>query len=179
MKTLAEFYNGEGKRLLSFIRSRTDNSEDAEDILGEVFLKALEAPNVLAPIENLGAWFYTAAKRRVIDLYRRRARRSGHEEIGSEGSDLDLIASDYGFNAPEELERKLVEDALEAALEALPEKQREVFIQNELEGMTFRQIAEETGVSINTLMARKRYAVLFLRKRLAAVKQVIDSGGVL
>lgn len=142
-------------RLLSFVRRRVDSPEDAEDIVQDVFFHLIDG-NFIDTVEDLSAWLFRAARNRVIDLYRTRSRRQEHpleEEILS----LESVAG--------EMDRRIWEE-LQAALLELPEEQRLAFELNELQGKTFREISEETGENINTLLSRKRYAVLYLRERL-------------
>jgi len=174
---LDRIYREESRNLLAFITGRLSDPEEAEDVLQEVFSKAAEAPSVLVPVENLIGWLYTAAKNRIIDRYRSRAREREQRRPAGEAEDIEDLIEDSGLAVEDEYVRSLVEEALEDAIGELPDEQRTVFVRQELEGVPFRKMAEETGVSINTLMARKRYAVLFLRKRLAALKEIVDDGG--
>lgn len=162
-----------GSRLLYFIRSRVKSREDAEDILQDVWYQFSNVINS-EPIEQTSAWLYRVAKNRIIDQYRRRhagpIATGMDNEFNSEEADSDfhfkeiLTAAD---TTPEtEYLRNLFWEELFSALSELPDKQREVFILNELEDIPFNEIAEHTGEKINTLISRKRYAILYLRKRL-------------
>jgi RNA polymerase sigma factor (sigma-70 family) len=174
VQRLERTYERERGRLLSFIRSRVSAREDAEDILQDVFTQAVRNLSVTQPIDNLLAWLYTAARNRVVDLYRRRRPTvSLHGRDRDDGSLEDLL-EDSGIDLEKEVVRREVQEALTEALEDLPAEQREVFLQQAVEGRTFRELAEESGVSINTLIARKRYAVKALRRRLAAIKEVLE-----
>jgi RNA polymerase sigma factor (sigma-70 family) len=160
----------ERSRLGNFIRRRVPDPRDAEDILQDVFYALVEANRLLMPIEHVTGWLFTAARNRITDLFRKKKpeRFSDLDTSGDEGDQLpfeDLLPSpDAG---PEELYiRSELLDELEDALDELPEQQRAVFVAHQLQGRSFKEISAETGVSVNTLLARKRYAVLHLRKRL-------------
>lgn len=168
---IAEVVKEFSGRLKGFIRKRVNSAEDAEDILQDVFYQLAEADQLLKPIEQISAWLYTVARNRITDLYRKKKPEPAAEfqsdndddEIFSDISDLMSISD----NSPEtEYLKSLVWVELEKALAELPEEQRLVFKLNELEGMPFREIAKMTGEPENTLISRKRYAVLHLRKRL-------------
>jgi RNA polymerase sigma factor (sigma-70 family) len=164
----------EQARLRNFIRRRVPDARDAEDILQEVFYELVEAYRAAETIEQVGAWLFRVARNRITDLFRKKKTASLEDEIAAgeeEGESLgwaELLPSpDAG---PEEiLARNVMIEELEEALAELPSEQREIFLANEVEGRSFRDIAEETGVSINTLLSRKRYAVLHLRRRLQAI----------
>jgi RNA polymerase sigma factor (sigma-70 family) len=149
--------NRERSRLRSFIRRRVADPRDAEDILQDVFSALVEANRLLMPIDHITGWLYRVARNRIIDLFRSRTM----EPLELE----DLLPS--GLAGPdEEYARAALLETLEQAIAELPPDQREVFIGHELEGRSFKQMAAATGVSINTLLSRKRYAVLRLRERL-------------
>ncbi|MFP4364759.1 MAG: RNA polymerase sigma factor [Spirochaetia bacterium] len=165
--------------LLGFIRKRINDSEEAEDLLQDVFLKAAEHFDSLSPITNIGAWLWQAVRNKVIDYYRQRETRRKHvmeakAQGDEEALDLEQLLADQGFTVEQEYLRQEITEALFESLDELPEKQRDVFLLQAVEGYTFSQIAEFTGESINTLTARKRYAVQFLRKRLKDIKDVLD-----
>lgn len=160
-----------GHRLMRFIRARVASEADAEDVLQDVwqqFVTTLEE----GPIEQLGAWLYTVARHRIIDGYRKRRTASiealAPETDTDEGTlDLaNLLPADDSVES--ESWRRIFWIDLHAALVELPEPQRQVFIWHELEGLSFQEIADRTGENLNTLLSRKRYAVLYLRRRLAA-----------
>ncbi|HEX4963225.1 MAG TPA: RNA polymerase sigma factor [Thermoanaerobaculia bacterium] len=160
----------EGSRLRAFIRRRVADARDAEDILQEVLYELVEAVRLMTPVDQVGAWLFRVARNRITDLFRKRAPEAPRdvsvedEAFGFE----DLLPSPDG--GPEaELARGVLLEELEAALEELPDEQREVFIAHELEGRSFRELAAEKGLSINTLLSRKHYAVLHLRRRLRDV----------
>ncbi len=166
-------------RLGSFIRRRVDDASEADDILQEVFEELTEAYRLPEPIEQVSAWLFQVARNRIIDRFRRRRHRPEVERAAvfdEEGAEvqleLELPALDDG---PEALyARSLVLEELRSALAELPDNQREVFVANELEGISFKEMAASSGVPINTLLARKRYAVLFLRSRLQGVYEELE-----
>lgn len=164
---ISEAVAREGSRLRNFIRRRVPDPGDAEDVLQDIFTKLVEANRLLMPIEHVTAWLFQAARNRIIDLFRRR--------LPAEESLDDLLPSpDAGPEA--EYTRGVLLDELELALDELPDEQREVFVAHELEGRTFKEMAAEWGVSINTLLSRKRYAVLHLRARLQRIHDDMTKG---
>ncbi len=173
-RQISEIFAEHGSRLRNFIRRRVPDPSDAEDIVQEVFYKLVEANRLLMPIEHLTGWLFRVARNRIIDLFRARKDESFfsdaavEDEAGQVLGIEDLLPSpDAG---PEALYmRNLLLDELEIALDELPDEQREVFIAHELEGRSFKELAAESGVNINTLLARKRYAVLHLRERLQSI----------
>ena len=173
-KQISETLDSERTRLRGFIRRYVSDPGDAEDVLQDVFYELVEAYRMMKPVEHAAAWLYRVARNRVIDLFRRNRReeaRAAPVPMTDDGEVLDIFemlpSPDAGPEAA--YAREVLLDELDAALEELPEEQREVFVANEVEGRSFKEIAEETGVSINTLLSRKRYAVLHLRKRLQAI----------
>ena len=168
-RQISEAVEREQPRLRNFIRHRVADDNDVEDILQEVFYELVEAYRGTHPVELASAWFYRVARNRIIDLFRKKKPESLNETIsGEEGVDLhfeDLLPSlDAGPDAV--YARTVLLEQLDDALDELPDEQREVFIAHEIEGRSFKELAEETGLSINTLLSRKRYAVLYLRERL-------------
>src|SRR5262245_948517 len=167
-----EVVKREQSRLRNFIRRRVPNPLDAEDILQEVFYELVEANRLLMPIEHVTGWLYRVARNRITDLFRKKKLDSFSDIAVSRDDELlpleDLLPSpDAG---PEALyARNVLFDALALALDELPEEQREVFIAHELEGRSFKEMAGKTGVSVNTLLSRKRYAVRYLRRRLQSI----------
>ena len=147
----------EQSRLRNFIRRRVADPRDAEDILQDVFTELVEANQLLMPIEHVSGWLFRVARNRIVDLFRRKKGESLELE--------DLLPSrDAGPDA--ELARATLLEELETALAELPKEQRDVFVAHEIEGKSFKEMADESGVGINTLLSRKRYAVLHLRERL-------------
>ena len=158
----------ERERLLGFVRRRVGNESDAEDIVQEVFYQLTASYSVTEPIEQLSAWLFRVARNKIIDWYRRR-RHADSEPLEAQEEEppmLERFLADPGQDPERVYARSLVWTELADALEDLPEEQREVFVQHELEGKSFKEIAEMTGEPVNTLLSRKRYAVLFLRERL-------------
>jgi RNA polymerase sigma factor (sigma-70 family) len=163
----------EQPRLRNFIRRRVANPRDAEDILQDVFAELVEAYRLMKPIEQVGAWLFRVARNRITDLFRKKRPEALDDQhtVTVEGELLlleDLLPSkDAG---PEEVyARSVLLDALEDALEELPIEQRDVFIAHEIDRRSFRELAAETGLSVNTLLSRKHYAVLHLRRRLQEI----------
>jgi RNA polymerase sigma factor (sigma-70 family) len=170
---IGKVYQKEKKRLLTFIRNRVATLEDAEDILQDVFYHTLQGISVTDQIDNVLGWLYTAARNRIIDWYRKkRLRTLSLEDIEQYGIE-DLIA-DCGLHPEKSYYRNLITEALSESIEALPEAQRLVFVLQEMEGMTFKEIAEMIGEPINTLISRKRYAVQHLRRQLQDMKTILD-----
>ncbi len=170
---ISEIVAAEGSRLRSFIRRRVPDTSDVEDILQEVFYRLVEANRLLMPIEHVTGWLFRVARNRIIDLFRKNEPESFSDEAveGDDGEMLqieDLLPSpDAG---PEALYvRHVLIEEVELALSELPDEQREVFIAHELEGRSFKELSAETGVNVNTLLSRKRYAVLHLRERLQSI----------
>ncbi|HTM39629.1 MAG TPA: RNA polymerase sigma factor [Terriglobales bacterium] len=160
----------ERARLRNFIRKRVANEADAEDILQDVFYEFVQAYRLMKPIEQASAWLFRVARNRIIDLYRKRKhdplREEANSEEGGESARLQDLLPSPEFGPEAGLARTLLLAELEEALEELPEEQREIFIAHEFEGRSFREISAATGVSVNTLLSRKHYAVLHLRRRL-------------
>jgi RNA polymerase sigma factor (sigma-70 family) len=170
---ISEVVKREQSRLRNFIRRRVPDPRDAEDILQDVFYELVEANRLLMPIEHVTGWLFRVARNRITDLFRKKKPENFSEAaIADEDDELlqfeDLLpSSDAG---PEALYlRSVLLDELESALDKLPQEQREAFIAHELEGHSFKEMAAATGVSVNTLLSRKRYAVLHLRQRLQNV----------
>ena len=169
-RQIAEVIAQERPRLRNFIRKRVPNESDVEDLLQEVFYELVEANRLLMPIEHVTGWLFRVARNRIIDLFRKKKPESFSDAaIRDEEDELlrieDLLPSpDAGPEA--QYARNVLLDELEFALSELPDEQREVFVAHELEGRSFKELSAETGVSINTLLSRKRYAVLQLREHL-------------
>ena len=167
-RLLAEAFGREARRLRGFIRRRVADVADADDIVQDVFSELIEATRLATPIEHLGAWLFRVARNRIIDRFRREALRpQAGGLVGDDVADPPVTQAPSGERGPEErYASRLLREDLEAALAELPAAQREVFIAHELEGRDFKSLAAESGTPINTLLARKRYAVLHLRERL-------------
>jgi RNA polymerase sigma factor (sigma-70 family) len=169
---IADVIKREQLRLRNFIRKRVADPRDVEDILQDVFYKLVEANRLLMPIDHVAGWLFRVARNRIIDLFRKAKTESfGDSFVDDEGEELhfeELLPSpDAGPDA--QYARKVLLDELGSAIGELPKDQRDVFVAHELEGRSFEEIAGETGVSINTLLSRKRYAVLRLRQRLQSI----------
>jgi RNA polymerase sigma factor (sigma-70 family) len=168
---ISDVVKREQARLRGFIRRRVPDPRDAEDILQEVFYELVEANRLLMPIEHVTGWLFRVARNRITDLFRKKRPESLGDAAGADDEGLrleDLLPSpDAG---PEALyARNVLLDELELAVDELPDEQREVFVAHELEGRSFKEMAAETGVSVNTLLSRKRYAVRHLRERLRGI----------
>ena len=155
--------------LRTYIRKRVADQGDAEDILQDVFSELVEAYRMMQPIEQVTAWLYRVARNRIIDRFRRKSREGSAEpRLNDEGEELSLEellpSPDAGPDAA--YARSVLLEALDEALDELPAEQRDVFVAHELMGYSFKEIAEQNGVGINTLLSRKHYAVLHLRERL-------------
>jgi len=163
----------EQSRLRNFIRRRVPDPRDAEDILQDVFCELVEANRLLMPIDHVTGWLFRVARNRIIDFFRKKKPQSFTDTaIVDDNDELlrleDLLPSPDG--GPEALyARNVLLDELELAIDELPADQRDAFVAHELEGRSFKQMAAESGVSVNTLLSRKRYAVLHLRERLQKI----------
>jgi RNA polymerase sigma factor (sigma-70 family) len=172
-RRISEVVTREQSRLRHFIRRRVPDPRDAEDILQDVFYELVEANRLLMPIDHVTGWLFRVARNRITDLFRKKKPASFSDSaVADENDELlhweDVLPSpDAG---PEALyARNVLLDELESALDELPEEQRAVFVAHELEGRSFKEMAAETGVSVNTLLSRKRYAVRHLRDRLQSI----------
>ncbi len=163
----------ESARLRNFIRKYVSDPADAEDVLQDVFYELVEAYRMMKPVEQVAAWLFRVARNRTIDLFRKRKR----EQVGTpviENEEGELLRLEDLLPSPEAgpeaaSARSVLLEELDAALDELPAEQRDVFIAHEMMGQSFKEIAAETGVPLNTLLSRKRYAVLHLRERLRAI----------
>lgn len=171
---IAEIIKNYGSRLQGFIRKRVSSSEDADDILQDVYFQLVDANRLLKPIDQMAAWLFTVARNKITDLYRKKKTESlpgnnSESEDGNIFAELKDLMFDNGSTPETEYLRSLVWTELEKALAELPEEQRQVFEMTELQGMSFKEISEKTGVTVNTLISRKRYAVLYLREELQLI----------
>jgi RNA polymerase sigma factor (sigma-70 family) len=170
---IAQAMERDGSRLRNYIRKHVLDREATEDILQEVFVELVEAYRLLKPIEQVSAWLFRVAKNRIIDRFRGRKLESLTAPEYGEADDVpmsleDLLpSSDSGPEAA--YARSVLLDEIEEVLEEMPEEQRSVFIAHEWEGLSFKELSAETGVSVNTLLSRKHYAVLHLRSRLQSI----------
>jgi RNA polymerase sigma factor (sigma-70 family) len=172
-RRIAETVEREQARLRSFILRRVPDRGDAEDILQEVFYEFVEAYRLMKPIERAGAWLFQVARNRIVDLFRKKKLGSINEPVAV-SDDGDSLSLEDLLPSPEAgpeaaFARNVLIEELEHALDELPVEQRQVFIAHEIEGRSFKEIAADTGVSVNTLLSRKRYAVLYLRRRLEVI----------
>jgi len=169
---IVDTFRREQPRLRTFIRQRVADDQDVEDILQEVFSELVEAYRLVKPIEEAGRWLFRVARNRIIDRFRKKQLATVSLEASVVDDEFvrweDLLPSpDAGPEAV--YARRILLDELAAALDELPEDQREVFLAHEVDGRSFKELAAETGVSINTLLSRKHYAVTYLRTRLQAI----------
>ena len=172
-RQISEAIEQQRSRLHGFIRRRVADPSDVEDILQEVFFELVEAYRLMKPVETAGAWLFRVARNRIIDRFRKKKPES-LAELNTESEEGELLSLEEFLPSPDAgpeaaYTRTVLIEELEAALEELPEDQRRVFIDHEIEGRSFKELAAETGVSLNTLLSRKRYAVLHLRRRLQSI----------
>ena len=170
---ISEAIRLEWARLRNFIRKRVADQGDAEDILQDVFYELMEAYRLMKPIEQVGAWLFRVARNRITDRFRKQ-RTEAVQDRNAGGESGDAIRLEDLLPSPEAgpdaaYARSVLLEELEDALGELPEEQRAVFIAHEIEGRSFKELAAESGVSVNTLLSRKRYAVLHLRRRLQTI----------
>ena len=172
-RRISEVIAEQGSRLRNFIRKRVPNEADVEDLLQEVFYELVEANRLLMPIDSVTGWLFQVARNRITDLFRKK-RPATFSDRAVEDEDGELLQIEDLLPSPDagpegEYVRGVLLDELESALDELPDEQREVLVAHELEGRSFKEMAAESGISINTLLSRKRYAVLYLRERLQSV----------
>jgi RNA polymerase sigma factor (sigma-70 family) len=179
-RIIAAFAQEQG-RLRNFIRRRVTDETEVEDILQDVFYELVAAYRLMKPIRQVSAWLFRVARNRIIDLFRKKRPAASTNDfltIAEDGDRLsleDLLPSaDAGPDSA--YARSVLLDELDAALDELPEEQREAFVAHELEGRSFKELAEATGVSVNTLLSRKHYAVLHLRERLQEIYDEFRKG---
>src|SRR5438309_11937445 len=170
---ISEVVKREQSRLLNFIRRRVPDPRDAEDILQDVFYELVEANRLLMPIEHVTGWLFRVARNRIADLFRKK-RPETFSDAAVEDEDGELLQIEDLLPSPDAgpealYVRNQLLDELEFALDELPDEQREVFVAHELEGRSFKELSAESGVNVNTLLSRKRYAVLHLRERLQSI----------
>jgi RNA polymerase sigma factor (sigma-70 family) len=179
-RRISETIGREQARLRNFIRKRVPDQGDAEDILQDVFYELLEAYRLMKPIEQVGAWLFSVARNRITDLFRKKKPEALQDQhMSATDGELfmleDLLPSSDG--GPEAAyARTVLLEELDDALGELPDEQREVFIAHEIEGRSFKELATETGLSMNTLLSRKHYAVIHLRERLRGIYDEFTEG---
>jgi RNA polymerase sigma factor (sigma-70 family) len=171
---ISEAVDRERGRLRNFIRRRVSDEADAEDILQEVFYELVETYRLMKPVEQVSAWLFRVARNRIIDLFRKRKPETLESELSGHAAESETLTLEDLLPSPDAgpdaaYARSVLLEELDAALDELPDEQREVFVAHELEGRSFKDLAEETGVTINTLLSRKHYAVIYLRERLGEI----------
>lgn len=174
-ESIQQVVNRERRRLLEFIRKRVPTQEDAEDVLQDVFYELVNTYRLMRPVEQMASWLFTVARNKITDRYRKKKPDSLEQHfamrVGEDGDRLDI--SDFlpsnTIGPDTEMMREAITKGLMDALEDMPKEQREVFIMHEIEDKSFQEIAAITGANLNTLLSRKRYAVLFLRNRLQSL----------
>ncbi len=169
----------ESNRLLNFIKSRVSDKSDAEDILQDVFIQLWQGYQTIESIEKITAWMFRVARNKIVDLYRKKKPESFSKIENTRNSEdtvpmllTEILVDDSG-NPDDIYTRELIWKSIEGVLEEMPKPQRDVFVWHELEGLSFKDMERETGDSLNTLLSRKRYAVQYLRKRLANLYEEI------
>jgi RNA polymerase sigma factor (sigma-70 family) len=168
-RRITEAVKQEQSRLRNFIRRRVPDPRDTEDILQEVFSELVEANRLLVPIEHVTGWLFRVARNRITDLFRKKRPESLGDAVAvvdEESLTLEDLLPSFDAGPDAHYARSVLLDEIEDALDELPDEQRDVFVGHEIEGRSFKEMAAESGVSVNTLLSRKRYAVLHLRERL-------------
>lgn len=173
-REIGEAVKRERGRLLRFIRERVNNDEEAEDILQDVFFQLVESYRLMKPVEQLTSWLFTVARNKITDRYRKKKperldQMIVHQEEEGDALFLTDLLKGSEADGSDLMMNDMLMETLADALDELPKEQREVFVWHELEDKSFNQISEETGVAVNTLISRKRYAVVFLRERLRSI----------
>jgi RNA polymerase sigma factor (sigma-70 family) len=173
-RQISEVVYRERVRLRNFVRKRVPDAGDAEDILQDVLYELVQAYRLMQPIEHAGAWLYRVARNRIVDFFRRKRLAALGDALAESADDEGVLTLEDLLPSPDAgpeaaYARRVLLDELNAALDELPEEQRDVFIAHQIEGRSFKELAGETGVGLNTLLSRKRYAVLYLRRRLQAI----------
>ncbi|MBN2105707.1 sigma-70 family RNA polymerase sigma factor [bacterium] len=171
---IGKIFQEEKERLLNFIRQKVNRTEDAEDILQDIFLQTLRGYSITEPIENLAGWLYVSARNRIIDFYRKRKHPHLSLDQQVDSATLESLISETHLNPETEFFRQLVADTIAEAIASLPEKQHQVVVWQMIEGRTFQEISDMTGESINTLLSRKRYAIQILRTILYEIKTLLN-----
>jgi len=179
-ESIHEVIQENGKKLFAFIRNRVNETEEAEDIFQDVMYELTESYRLMQPIEKMAAWLYRVARNKITDKYRKKRPQLLDDQVVRQGNDEeplfinDLLKSN-SESPDREFDQALIQVALEQALDELPKEQRDVFIKHELEGLSFKEIADESGEPVNTLLSRKRYAVIHLREKLKELYEELIS----
>jgi RNA polymerase sigma factor (sigma-70 family) len=177
-KDIADTVLRERAKLSHFIRRRVRNPVDAEDILQDVMYDFVRAYRLPEPIEQVSAWLFRVARNRIIDRFRKKKEEAlpggGFDGDEADSDYLDLVLPVEGEGPDAVYARSMLLEAMQQALDELPAQQREVFIAHELDGRSFKELSAETGISVNTLLSSKRYAVMFLRRRLQVIYDELD-----
>jgi RNA polymerase sigma factor (sigma-70 family) len=178
---ISEVFTREQGRLRNFIRKRVADTGDAEDILQDVFYELVETYRAMMPVEHTTAWLFRVARNKIVDLFRKKKPAASINEAVNANEDGESLAIEDLLPSPDAgpeaaYARAVLLDELDLALEELPEDQREVFVAHEIEGRSFKELAATTGVSVNTLLSRKHYAVVQLRQRLQAIHDEFTKG---
>lgn len=174
---IAEAVQKDRAKLLSFIRKRVSDKDDAEDILQDVFFQLTQGYDMIGSLDKVTSWMYTVARNKITDLYRKKKPeplRPVYNGEDDEGLFLENMLPALGNTPEDALFKSVIWDAITEALDELPAEQREVFIKNEFEEVGFKELSEHYGVSVNTLLSRKRYAVLHLRERLRSLYEELN-----
>jgi RNA polymerase sigma factor (sigma-70 family) len=177
---IGTFYKDERKRLLGYIRRRIPDKFEAEDILQDVFYQLTIGFRDIRRIENLTAWIYKVANNRITDLFRtKKPIHISYSENTNDDEDgpltLEELLPSFGSSPEDEELKELIWEAIEETLSELPEEQRSVFVASEFDGMSFKELSEKTGTGVNTLISRKRYAVLALRENLNELYELLTN----
>ena len=173
-RQISEVVYRERIRLRNFVRKRVPDTGDAEDILQDVLYELVQAYRLMQPIEHAGAWLYRVARNRIVDFFRKKRLAALGDALAESADDEGVLTLEDLLPSPDAgpeaaYARRVLLQELNAALDELPEEQRDVFIAHQIEGRSFKEIADDTGVGLNTLLSRKRYAVIHLRRRLQAI----------
>ena len=169
-RRISEAIEREQSRLRNFIRKRVPGELDAEDILQDVFFELVEAYRLMKPVEQVGAWLFRVARNRITDFFRKTKPEALDDAVtDGEASALEELLPSPEAGPEAAYARSVLLEELDAALDELPEEQRNVFVAHEIQGRSFKELAKETGLSVNTLLSRKHYAVLHLREHLQAI----------
>ncbi len=173
-KRIEDTFKKEKKKLTDFIRSKIHLEEDVEDILQDVFYQAVVNANILESVDNLIGWIYTVTKNKIIDSYRKKKLKTVSMNNIENNLSFEELIEDTLTDIEDDYIKSVVYDEILEAIDDLPADQKDVFIANEIEGMSFNELSEKKGISINTLLSRKRYAVISLKKKLLDIKKLFD-----